>query len=119
MPTLEELLKKHNIKPEENPQSGPRAKLLAQADRMLGLLASYKTEAELDGESTQYWWTPQSVNGRRRVVMRYSSKVVDGTSVYADNTLAAVTQAVAAYKALIVDSDDETWAREEARRAKK
>lgn len=119
MPTLEELLKKHNIKTEDNPLSGPRAKLLAQADRMLDMLAKYQTEAELDGQSTQYWWAPQSVNGKRRVVMRYGSKVVDGVSLYVDNTLPAVTKAVTDFKSVIVDSDDATWAAEEARRAKK
>jgi hypothetical protein len=119
VPTLEELLKKHNIKTEASPLAGPRAKLLAQADRMLNELAKYKTEAELNGESSQYWWAPQSVNGQRRVVMRYGNKVVAGVTVYADNTLAAVTQTIKDFKAVIVDSDDATWADEEARRAKK
>jgi hypothetical protein len=119
MPTLQELLKKHNIKVEDNPSSGPRAKLLAQADRMLSELAKYKTEQELDGDTTQYWWAPQSVSGKRRVSMRYGGKVVEDTAVYADNTLEAVKKAVEDFKAVIVDSDDETWAAEEERRKKK
>ena len=49
MPTLDELLKKYNIDATVNPQSGPRAKLLAQANRMLSQLDKYKTEQELDG----------------------------------------------------------------------
>lgn len=119
MPTLQELLKKHNIKVEDNPSSGPRAKLLAQADRMLSELAKYKTEQELDGDTTQYWWAPQSVSGKRRVSMRYGGKVVEGAAVYADNTLDAVKKAIEDFKTVIVDSDDETWADEEARRKKK
>lgn len=119
MPTLQELLKKHNINVEDNPSSGPRAKLLTQADRMLTELAKYKTEQELDGESTQYWWAPQSVNGKRRVTMRYGGKVVEGAAVYTDNTIEGVKAAVEAFKAVIADSDDATWADEEARRKKK
>ena len=54
MPTLDELLKKYNIDATVNPQSGPRAKLLSQANRMLQQLGKYKTEQELDGVTTQY-----------------------------------------------------------------
>jgi hypothetical protein len=119
MPTLQELLIKHNIKVEENASSGPRAKLLIQADRMLNKLKTYTDAKQLDGLSTQYWWSPQAVNGKRRVGMRYSSKVVEKSSVFADNTVDAVTKAVQDFKNLIEDSDDATWAGEEARRAKK
>lgn len=119
MPSLEELLKKHEIKPEESPASGPRAKLLAQADRMLNQLSKYKTEQELDGPNTQYWWAPKSVNGKRRVSARYGSKVVEGLGVYADNTLDSVRATVTKFKAVIEDSDDATWAHEEERRKKK
>jgi|TARA_R110002012_G_scaffold321177_1_gene547909 hypothetical protein len=119
MPTIEELLKKHNITPEGNPASGPRAKLLAQADRMLNQLSKYKTEQELDGPNTQYWWSPQSVNGKRRVSVRYGGKVVQKLGMYADNTLADVRAKVELFKKLIEESDDETWADEEERRKKK
>lgn len=119
MPTLQELLAKHNYHSEHNPTNGPRAKLLGQANRMLKLLAGYKTEQELDGQTTQYWWAPQSVNGNRRIVMRYGGKVVEGTATYAANTLQDVSKAVEVLKAVIMDSDDETWADEEARRKKK
>lgn len=119
MPTLQELLKKHDIKVEDNPSSGPRAKLLNQADRMLLELAKYKTEQDLDSDSTQFWWAPQSVNGKRRVTMRYGGKVIEGVAVYADNTLEAVKAAIEGFKAVISDSDDATWADEEARRKKK
>lgn len=119
MPSLQDLMKKHNIKPEDSPASGPRAKLLYQADRMLTELDKYKTEQELDGPNTQYWWAPKSVNGKRRVSARYGGKVVEDLAVYADNTLADVRAKVELFKKLIEDSDDETWADEEVRRKKK
>ena len=119
MPTLEELKKKYNIESSTGPQSGPRAKLLAQADRMLAELAKYKAEDELDGTTTQYWWAPQAVNGKRRISMRYGGKVVDNTAAYVDNTLKAVTEHIETLKKIIEESDDATWAEEEAKRSKK
>ena len=119
MPTLEELKKKYNIESSTGPQSGPRAKLLAQADRMLAELAKYKAEDELDGTTPQYWWAPQAVNGKRRISMRYGGKVVEDMAIYADNTLAGVKAALDTFKQLIEDSDDATWAHEEERRKKK
>ena len=119
MPTLDELLKKYNIDATVNPQSGPRAKLLAQANRMLSQLDKYKTEQELDGETTQYWWAPQSVDGKRRVSARYGAKVVEGMATYADNSLESVRSTIQTFHKLIEDSDDATWAHEEERRKKK
>lgn len=86
---------------------------------MLAQLSKYKAEDELDGDSTQFWWSPQSVDGKRRVVMRYGGKIVENTGVYVDNTLPAVKAIVEAFKNVITDSDDATWAEEEKRRQKK
>ena len=119
MPTLDELFKKYNIEANVNPKAGPRAKLLSQANRMLKELAKYKTEQELDGETTQYWWAPKSVDGKRRVSARYSGKVVEGMAAYPANTLEAVKDTIETFRNLIKDSDDETWAHEEERRKKK
>jgi hypothetical protein len=118
-PTLDELMKKYNIEPAATQTSGPRAELLGQADRMLNELAKYKAEDELDGDTTRFWWSPQSVNGKRRVTVRYGGKVVSGLSVLADNTLPSVRAAVETFKSLIEESTDETWAEEEERRKKK
>jgi hypothetical protein len=118
-PTLEELMKKYNIEPATVQTSGPRAKLLAQADRMLDTLAKYKAEDELDGDTTTYWWSPQSVYGKRRISARYGGKVVLGLSVLADNTLPSVRENIETIRKLIDDSTDETWAAEEERRKKK
>ena len=119
MPTLDELFKKYNIDASVNPQSGPRSKLLSQANRMLSELSKYKTEQELDGVTTQYWWAPQSVDGKRRVSARYSGKVVEGMASYPKNTLAEVKAAIEMFRNLIEESDDATWVHEEERRKKK
>jgi hypothetical protein len=119
MPTLEELMKQFNVNADANPQSGPRGKLLGQANRMLSVLSKYKTEQELDGDNAQYWWAPQSVNGKRRVSMRYGGKVVENVAIYADNTLDGVKAALETFKKMIEASDDNTWAHEEERRKKK
>lgn len=119
MPTLEELKQKYNIQSVNGPANGPRARLLAQVNRMLSELSKYKTEAELDGTNTQYWWAPQSVNGQRRISMRYGGKVVEDMAIYADNTLPSVRAALETFKQVIEDSDDDTWAHEEERRKKK
>ena len=119
MPTLDDLFKKYNIDASVNPQSGPRSKLMAQVNRMLNVLSKYKTEVELDGETTQYWWAPQSVDGKRRVSARYSGKVVEGMAAYPDNTLEAVKATLEMFRSLIEESDDATWAHEEERRKKK
>ena len=118
-PTLDELIKKFNIEPATAQISGPRSKLLGQADRMLNELAKYKAEDELDGENTRFWWSPNSVNGKRRVTVRYGGKVVEGLSVLADNTLPSVREKVETFKKLIEESTDDTWAAEEERRKKK
>jgi hypothetical protein len=119
MPTLEELKKKFNIAAADSATKGPRARLLVQADRMLTELSKYKTEQELDGPNTQFWWAPQAVNGQRKISVRYGGKVVEDLGLYVNNTLADVRAAVETFKKLIEDSDDATWAHEEARRKKK
>jgi DNA polymerase II small subunit/DNA polymerase delta subunit B len=119
MPTLQELFDKYNIDTAATPQSGARSKLMIQANRMLNELKSYKTEQELDGTSSQYWWAPQSVEGQRRISMRYGGKVVPNTAAYVDNTLKAVTDHIETLKKIIEESNEATWADEEERRAKK
>ncbi|MGY8863320.1 MAG: hypothetical protein ACKVJ2_11900 [Pseudomonadales bacterium] len=119
MPTLDELFNKYSITPSAGPTSGPRTKLLAQADRMLKELKESTSENDMDGTSSQYWWAPQSVSGQRRVSMRYGGKIVENTSVYVDNSLKAITDHITVLRKIIEESDDATWASEEARRQKK
>ncbi|WP_157132342.1 hypothetical protein [Roseobacter sp. AzwK-3b] len=118
-PTLEELIKEFGIEPASTQTSGPRAKLLAQADRMLTELDKYKGEDELDGDTTRFWWAPQSVYGKRRVSARYGGKVVEGLTTTTDNTLASVRSTIETLRKLIEKSTDDTWAAEEERRKKK
>lgn len=55
MPTLDELLKKHGVKTMENPTSGPRAKLMYQADKMITEIAEYENASEMNGENAKFW----------------------------------------------------------------
>lgn len=119
MPTLEELLKKHGITPAENPNTGPRAKLLTQADRMLKEIGEYKDASELDSPNAKFWWAPQAVNGKRKVTAKYGGRAVEGMATYVDDTLGAVEGVLKSFKAVIEDSDDDTWAGEEEKRRKK
>ena len=119
MPSLQDLFKKHNLDPNATPKDGPRSKLLYQVDRMLKQIDTYTDTAELNGDTTKYWWAPQPVNGKRRVTMRYAGQVVDKSAFYVDDSLAAVKALLQQFKNVITDSDDATWADEEERRAKK
>ena len=101
MPTLDELFNKYSITPSAGPTSGPRTKLLAQADRMLKELKESTSENDMDGTSSQYWWAPQSVSGQRRVSMRYGGKIVENTSVYVDNSLKAITDHITVLRKII------------------
>jgi len=119
MDWLRDLMREEGLEPQSSANASLRAKLLGQADRMLSVLSKYKGEDELDGNSSKYWWAPQSVDGQRRVVMRAGSKTVDGSAVYVNNTLTDVRNAVEKMRTVIERSKDAQWADEEERRKKK
>ena len=119
MDWLKDAMRKEGLEPQTTANASLRSKLLIQADRMLQVLDTYKTEQELDGNGSTFWWAPQSVKGQRRVVMRAASKTVEGSSVYADNTLPAVKDAITKMRKVIENSKNEDWAAEEERRSKK
>jgi hypothetical protein len=119
MDWLQGLMREQGLEPQSSPSASLRSKLLSQADRMLKELEKYKTEAELDDNGTKFWWAPQSVNGQRRIVMRFSGKTIDGTATYVANTLDAVKSGIAKMRKVIEMSTDAQWAEEEARRRKK
>lgn len=119
MDWLQDLMRDEGLSPSESPNAGLRSKLLVQADRMLRILDKYKAEDELDGDTSKYWWSPQSVGGQRRIVMRYSGKAVEGSAVYANNTLADVRDTITKMRRAIEKSKDADWAAEEERRKKK
>lgn len=118
MQWLQDLMREEGLVPSEGPNAGLRAKLLGQADRMLQLLKSYEDESRLNGKASKYWWSPQSVNGQRRVVMRYAGKAVRGSAVYSNNTLADVQETIERMRRSIERSNDADWAEEEDRRIK-
>ena len=119
MDWLQDLMREQGLEPQNSANAGLRSKLLAQADRMLTELDKYKTEAELDGNGSKFWWAPQSVSGQRRIVMRSGSKTVDGSATYVENTLTAVRTGLEQMRKAIEASKDEQWADEEERRKKK
>ena len=119
MPTLDELLKKYDVKVATSPASGPRAKLLKQAKKMLAEIDEYQDASEMDGINVKFWWAPQSANGKRKITARYGGRAVSGMSTYVDDTLESVKAELEKFRAVIEDSDDETWAHEEAKRVKK
>lgn len=116
MATLDELLQRHGVDATATAPSSARGKLLAQADRMLKELSQYTSVSQLDGTSTKFWWAPQAVNGKRKISARYGNKVVQGFAAYADNDLESVRALLETFRAVIEESDDSTWAAEEARR---
>jgi hypothetical protein len=119
MDWLQDLMRKEGLEPQNSASASLRSKLLMQADRMQAELDKYKTEAELDGNNSKFWWAPQSVDGQRRVVMRAGSKIVDGTSIYVDNTLSGVRAGIDKLRKVNESTTDAQWADEEARRKKK
>lgn len=119
MDWLHNLMRDEGLEPQSSANTSLRSKLLGQADRMLKELTTYKTEQELDGNSSKFWWAPQSVNGQRRVVMRAGNKTVEGSGVYADNTLTDVRTTIEKMRKVIERSKDSQWAEEEERRRKK
>lgn len=119
MDWLKDLMRAEGLKPQDTPKSGLRSKLLAQVDKQLTQLNKYKTEAELDGNGSKYWWSAQSVEGQRRLVMRLNGKTISGSSTYVDNTLPAVKDGLNSFKRVLENTKDEQWADEEARLKKK
>ena len=119
MDWLQDMMRAEGLKPQDAPNAGLRSKLLSQVDRHLAQLSKYQTEAELDGNGSKYWWSAQSVNGQRRLVMRLNGKTISGSSTYVDNKLSAVKDGLNSYKRVLENSKDEQWADEEARLKKK
>jgi hypothetical protein len=119
MDWLQELMREEGLTPQDAPKAGLRSKLLTQADKMLSELEKYKTEVELDGNGSKYWWSAQSVEGKRRLVMRLNGKTIQDSSSYVDNTLTAVKDGINRLKRVLEKSTDAQWASEEARLKKK
>ena len=120
MSVIKALLEKRGIVVSNSRVSGPRSRLLQQADSMLSKLSKFKSASELDSQTTsQNWWSPMPHQDQRRIIMRYAGMTVDDTSTYVANTLEAVTATIKAYKQAIEESTDADWADEDAKRKKK
>lgn len=119
MEWLQTEMRKEGLEPQSNPKLGLRLRLLASADRMTEELGKYKTEQELDNNGVKFWWSPQSVNGQRRLVMRFNAKTIEGSATYVDNTLDAVKDGIKKLRNVIERTTDAQWAPEEARLKKK
>ena len=119
MKWLEEKMRAKGLEPQSSPRAPLRTKLLNKADQMLEELGKYKGEDELDGNGVKYWWSTQSVNGQRRLVMREGGKTVEGSATYVDNTLTAVRDGITKMRDIIQQSTNDQWAEEEAARKKK
>jgi len=88
----------------------PKARVLQQGKTMLRKISAMKSVDELNSEtSNQNWWMPQPNEDQRRVVMRYGGMTVPETSVFVDNTLAAVTKTLNDFVSVIERSTDAHW----------
>ena len=114
MDWLKSAMREKGLEPQTTARAPLRSKLLSKADKQLAELKTYSTEAEMDGNGVKFWWGEKSVNGQRRLVMRESGKVIDGSVTYVENTLEAVTAGIAAMRDIIGGSTTEQWAEAEA-----
>jgi hypothetical protein len=120
MSVIKDLLEERGIVVTNSRVSGPRARLLQQANAMIAKLSDFTEPTQLDSKTTsQNWWSPMPHQDKRRIIMRYAGMTVDETSTYVDNTLEAVMNTIAIYKLAIEKTTDADWADEELKRKKK
>ncbi len=120
MSIIKNLLEERGVVVTNSRVSGPRARLLQQANAMIAKLSELTKPSQLDSKTTsQNWWSPMPHQDKRRIIMRYAGMTVDDTSTYVDNTLEAVMDTVAIYKQAIEKTTDADWADEELKRKKK
>jgi hypothetical protein len=94
MKTLQEILESKGFILTESRSVTPRARAIQQAKAMLRKIDAMKSVDELNSETTtQNWWSPQSVEDQRRIVIRYGGATVPNTGTFVDNTLPAVRDA--------------------------
>ena len=112
-----ELMVKRGMTLVNTTSSDPRKKALTQANSMLKKLLSYKDPKQMDSAtSNQNWWGISSRHGKRRVSVRYDSKIVPDLITEVADDISSVLKALEDFKAIIEEVDDATWAAEEKRR---
>lgn len=97
--------------------SGPRDRVISQADAMLTKLSKMTSPDEMNSSSSnQNWWAIKPIGDHRKVTMRYSGRVVEGATVTVDNTLEAVREAIRLMRRGVEKTTDADWSEEEAKR---
>ena len=119
MSKILELLRAEGLKLDGSKSSGPRAKVLAQADSMLEKLEKMSSPDEMNSKtSNQNWWAPKSKGNKRVVTMRYGGRMVAGASETVENTIEAVVNVITMMRRAIENTSDSDWANEEEKRRK-
>lgn len=119
MSKILELLRAEGLKLDGSKSSGPRAKVLAQADSMLEKLEKMSSPDEMNSKtSNQNWWAPKSKGNKRVVTMRYGGRMVAGASETVENTIEAVADVIKKMRKAIENTSDSDWANEEEKRKK-
>lgn len=117
MAGFSELMTKRGMTPISSSSSGPRQKALSQANSMLSKISKYTDASQMNSKtSNQNWWGTAPKNGKRRVTVRYDSKVVPDLVTEVDNDLSSVRAAIEKFRAIIQEADEEAWVAEEKRR---
>jgi hypothetical protein len=110
-------LKAEGLKLEGAKSSGPKSKVLAQADSMLTKLSKMKSPDDMNSiSSNQNWWAIKPFGDYRKVTMRYGGRVVEGATETVEDSLEAVREAIRAMRRAIEKTTDADWADEEKKR---
>jgi hypothetical protein len=112
-----EFLRAEGLKLDGAKSTGPKAKVLGQADAMLSKLSKMTSPDEMDSKSSnQNWWAIKPTGDYRKVTMRYGGLVVDGASESVDNTIDAVREVIRAMRKAVEKTTDADWEAEEKKR---
>jgi hypothetical protein len=119
MSRILELLRAEGLKLDGAKSTGPRSRVLAQADAMLIKLSRMTTHDEMNSSSSnQNWWAIKPVGDYRKVTMRYGGRVVEGSTETVEDNLDAVRETVRAMRRAVEKTTDADWTYEENRRKK-
>lgn len=118
MSRILELMRAEGLKLEGAKSTGPRARVLAQADAMLTKLSKMTSPDEMNSSSSnQNWWAIKPVGDYRKVTARYGGRVVEGVTETVENSIDAVREAIRAMRRAVEKTTDADWADEEKKRS--
>lgn len=101
--------------PRSKTKTSFKAKILAEADRQLAALDAMQNDSELNyeskGNSGRFWWLSNTTDNKRYVRPYVQNRLVVATddAVIADNTVAAVREAVVNLRAIVSDTPAAHW----------